>query len=211
MVTTPGMKRNVVLIGASAGGIPALTCIFEGLPADLPAVIAVVLHRSPLHSSSHLADVFRRSARLPLVEPDEPMRIEPGVIYLAPRDRHLIMRADYVEPTRGPKEHFSRPAVDPLFRSAAEIHGRHAVGVLLTGWGHDGVSGLIAIKRQHGFAIVQDPDEARAPSMPTNALLQDHVDLVLPVARIAAALVRLARGNGAEAAILAPHLKPPAA
>ena len=198
-ITMPAdIKRNVVVLGASAGGIPVLIRIFEALPLDFSAVTAVVMHRSPLHNS-HLADVFRRAVRMPVIEPDEPMRTKPGVIYLAPRDHHLMMRDDLIEPARGPKEHFSRPAIDPLFRSAAEAHGCHTVGVLLTGWGQDGVSGLIAIKRRQGFVIVQDPDEAQAPIMPLNAVLHDHVDRVLPVAEIGGALVRLAGGNGAVA------------
>ncbi|PWU19627.1 MAG: hypothetical protein C5B48_13330 [Candidatus Rokuibacteriota bacterium] len=197
MATTQRIRRNIVLIGASAGGIPALMQVFEGLPPDFPATTAVVMHRSAL-ADSHLAEIFQRSARLPLVEPEDAMRIKPGTIYLAPRDHHLHLLNDHIEPRRGPKQHFARPAIDPLFTSAAETHGEHVVGVLLTGWGQDGVDGLIAIKREGGFVIVQDPEEAQAPSMPLNAVLHDHVDLVLPVARIAAALVQLARGDAID-------------
>jgi two-component system chemotaxis response regulator CheB len=199
MATAPGIKRNIVLIGASAGGIAALKRVFTDLPTDFPATVAVVIHRNALYQG-HMGDIFRRSGRLPVIEPAGPMRIKSGMIYLAPRDHHLSMREDLIEVNRGPKEHFVRPAIDALFRSAAEAHGARVVGVLLTGWGQDGVGGLVAIKREQGFAIVQDPDEAQAPGMPRNAVLKDHVDLVLSLAEIPGVLVRLANGEAVDVA-----------
>ena len=142
--------------------------------------------------------MLQRSVPLPIIEPDCPIPIEPGVVYLAPRDRHLHMRDHYVEPIRGPKENFSRPAVDALFRSAALAHGEQVVGVVLSGWGSDGVAGLIAIKRAGGLSIAQHPDEAQAPAMPLNAVMRDHVDWVLPVSQIPELLVRLAHGEPVE-------------
>lgn len=199
----PISGSRIVLVGASAGGIEALITLFAGIPAEFPAAIAVVLHRSP-SKGSHLIDVLQRSARLPIVEPERAVALEAGTIYLAPRDQHLQMRDGVVEPIRGPKENFSRPAVDPLFRTGAEAHGRRVIGVVLSGWGSDGVAGLIAIKRAHGVSIVQRPDEAGAPGMPLNALMRDHVDWVLPIAEIADVLVRLAHGEAVEPQVLGP-------
>jgi two-component system chemotaxis response regulator CheB len=182
----------VVLIGASTGGIPALQALFGALPSDFPAITAVVLHRSAQHGS-RLAHVFQRFTRLRVIEPAGPMRVEPGVVYLAPRDQHLLMSNEHIEPIRGPKENFTRPAVDPLFRSAAATHGDRVIGVVLSGWGSDGVAGLIAIKRVNGIAIVQHPEEAHARGMPVHALVGDRVDWVLPVAEMPYVLMRLAR------------------
>lgn len=195
---------RVVLIGASAGGIEALLELFRGIPSDFPAIVGVVLHRSP-SKDSRLIEVLQRAAKLPIVEPDGIVPTEPGVIYLAPRDRHLLMRSGSIEAIRGPKENFTRPAVDTLFRSAAEAYGRRVVGVVLSGWGSDGVAGLVAIKQARGISIVQRPDEAPAPGMPLNALRRHHVDWVLPVAMMPAVLVRLARGGEVEATSLGPE------
>jgi len=182
-------RPKIVLIGASAGGIEALIALFAGLTRDFPATTAVVVHRSATRAS-HLAQVLQRSTGLLIVEPEGPVAIEAGVVF-APRDCHLVMRDHYIEPNRGPKENFSRPAIDPLFRSAALAHGREVIGVVLSGWGSDGVSGLIDIKRSGGVSIAQSPDEAKAPVMPTNAVLRDHVDWILPIAEIRELVLRL--------------------
>lgn len=192
--TAPLIKHDIVVIGASAGGVEALIALFKGLPRDLPAAVAAVLHRHPLFNI-HLAKVLGRRAGLPLIEVREDMPFQPGTIYIAPSDAHLLLTKNGVKPDRGPKEHFTRPAVDPLFRTAAEVFGPRVVGVLLTGGGDDGTRGLINIKAAAGISIVQDPDEARASSMPLNALLYDHVDLVLSLHDIAPAIVALAHGT----------------
>ncbi|HKN86603.1 MAG TPA: chemotaxis protein CheB [Nitrospiraceae bacterium] len=188
------IKRDVVVIGASAGGVEALISLFKGLPPDLPAAVAVVLHRHPLFNI-HLAKVLGRGAALPLVEVREDGPFQQGTIYIAPSDAHLLLTSKGVRPDRGPKEHFTRPAVDPLFRTAADVFGQRTVGVLLTGGGDDGTRGLINIKAADGISIIQNPDEARASSMPRNALLYDHVDLVLPLQDMASAIVALAHGT----------------
>ena len=193
-VTGPLIKHDVIVIGASAGGVETLISLFKSLPHDLPAAIAVVLHRHPLFNI-HLANVLGRRAALPLVEVQEDGPFQQGTIYIAPSDAHLLLTQTGVKPDRGPKEHFTRPAVDPLFRTAAEVFGQRVVGVLLTGGGDDGTRGLINIKAADGISIVQNPDEARTPSMPRNALLYDHVDLVLSLRDIASALVALAHGT----------------
>ena len=132
---------------------------------------------------------------MPIVEPESSLALASGTVYVAPRAQHLVFRDHRLEPHRGAKEHFTRPAIDPLFRSAAERYGERVVGILLTGTGHDGLSGLIAIKARGGFCLVQDPDEAEAPALPMNAVLHDHVDLVLPLDDLAPALVQLAAGK----------------
>src|SRR5207237_1133332 len=142
------------------------------LPRDLPAAVAVVLHRAAVHES-RLAAVFGRRSRLPVVEPEHGAPVEHGRVYLAPRDHHLLVDGQVFLLDHGPKQHYTRPALDPLFRSAAASFGPRAVGVILSGSGGDGVAGLIAIKQARGISLVQDPEEATYPWMPRSALLYD--------------------------------------
>jgi two-component system, chemotaxis family, protein-glutamate methylesterase/glutaminase len=188
------IKRDIIVMGASAGGVEALRSIFHGFPRNLPAAVAVVLHRHPLYNV-HLAKVLGRGAMLPLVEVLEERPLNPGTIYVAPPDAHLILTREGMRIDRGAKEHFTRPAVDPLFRSAAAIYGPRVTGVLLTGGGDDGVRGLIDIKAAAGISVIQNPEEAMASSMPMNALLYDHVDLVLSLNDIPSAVAALAQGE----------------
>ena len=192
--TAESIKRDIVVMGASAGGVEALISIFQRFPQNLPAVVVVVLHRHPLYNV-HLEKVLGRRAVLPLVEVREERPLNPGTISIAPPDAHLILTREGMRIDRGAKEHFTRPAVDPLFRSAAAIYGPRVTGVLLTGGGDDGVRGLIDIKAAAGISIVQNPDEAKASSMPMNALLYDHVDLVLSLHEIPSAIAALAQGE----------------
>jgi two-component system, chemotaxis family, protein-glutamate methylesterase/glutaminase len=187
--------RDVVVIGASAGGVQALMYLLSKLPADLPAFLGVVLHRSP-HHESKLAWVLGRHAVLPVVEPADGALLEPRIVYVAPRDQHMLFGETRVRLSHGPREHLTRPAIDPLFRSAAENFGSRVVGVLLTGYGGDGVPGLIRITKGGGLSLVQDPREARAPMMPLRAIAEDDVDAILPIDGIAAAIVALANGEG---------------
>ncbi len=198
MINVNGARRDIVAIGASAGGIEALIYLFSKLPPRLPAAIAVVVHRSPVFET-RLPWVLGRRAGIPVLEPSDGQPFETGRIYTAPRDQHLVLEDSVVRLNRGPKEHRTRPAVDPLFRSAAQVYGPRVVGVLLSGFGDDGVSGLIAITDRGGISIVQDPGEARHSSMPRNAIAEDDVDAVLPLDGIAAALVALASGHPFEA------------
>jgi two-component system chemotaxis response regulator CheB len=185
------------MIGASAGGVQALTSLFSGLPGDLPAVVAVVLHRSPFHESM-LPVVLGRFSALPVSEPQDGERFQLGRIYIAPRDHHMIIETARFRLSRGAKEHHTRPAVDPLFRSAAETHGPRVIGVILTGSGDDGVSGLIAIKAAGGISLAQDPDEAPHESMPQHAIERDHVDGILTLSQLAVELPRLVAGGAVE-------------
>ncbi|HKN87681.1 MAG TPA: chemotaxis protein CheB, partial [Nitrospiraceae bacterium] len=180
MINSENIPRDLIVIGASAGGVEALTELFSSLPIDLPASIAVVIHRSPLYSL-HLRQVLGRRSTLPVREPHPHEIMAPGTIYLAPRDHHMVVNGKQLTLNRGPKEHFTRPAVDPLFASAAASYGPRVTGVLLTGAGEDGVAGLIAIKQHGGLGLVQDPKDAKIRSMPLNALRYDHVDLALPL------------------------------
>jgi two-component system, chemotaxis family, protein-glutamate methylesterase/glutaminase len=194
MINSEGIPRDVIVIGASAGGVEALIQLFSSLPGDLPASIAVVIHRSPLYSL-HLMQVLGRRSTLPVREPKPHETMMPGMIYLAPRDHHMLVKDNHIELSRGPKEHFTRPAVDPLFTSVAAAYGSRVIGVLLTGAGDDGAVGLIAIKQYGGLGLVQDPRDAKIPSMPLNALRYDHVDLVRPLSAIPTALATLAQGR----------------
>jgi len=197
LVNAERLKRDLVTVGASAGGVLALEELFARLPFTFPAVIAAVLHRSP-HSESRLTHVLGRDSSLSVVEPHNGEAMRESTIYLAPRDQHMVVDDGALRLHRGPKVHFTRPAIDTLFRSAARTHHARVVGVLLTGGGDDGTDGLSAIKAAGGISIVQDPSEAQHPSMPLNAMLCDHVDLVLPLAEIAAHLVALANGSAVE-------------
>ncbi|MDX6693478.1 MAG: two-component system, chemotaxis family, protein-glutamate methylesterase/glutaminase [Blastocatellia bacterium] len=185
------LTRDIIVIGASAGGIEALRTIARGLPQDFPASVFVVLHTAP-QSPGILADILARAGALPASNALDKEAIQHGRIYVAPPDHHLVIEPNRVRITRGPKENRFRPAVDPLFRSAAQVYGPRVIGLILTGNLDDGTAGLWAVKRLGGTAIVQDPEEALAPSMPHSAMRQVKVDHCLPVGEIAPLLARLA-------------------
>lgn len=183
--------RDIIVIGASAGGIEALRVLVGMLPKDFPASIFVVLHISPA-SPGVLPDILSRAGELQAVSPRDWQTIEPGRIYVAPPDHHLLLEpTGDVRVTRGPKENRFRPAVDPLFRSAARAFGQRVIGIILTGGLDDGTAGLWAVKQRGGVAVVQDPVDADEPSMPLSALRYVEVDYCLPLADIASLLVRL--------------------
>jgi two-component system chemotaxis response regulator CheB len=189
-------RRDVIVMGASAGGVTALRELFAKLPVDLEAAVAVVLHRSPVVESA-LAPVLAWRSALPLVEATDEMPLQRGTIYVAPRDQHLRIDGKTLRLSRGPKEQHTRPAIDPLFRSAAASFGARVVGVLLSGTGDDGVSGLISITAAGGITLVQDPLEAAYPHMPRSAIINDRVQAALRVADIADVLTQIARGESA--------------
>jgi len=192
-INAKGVKRDVIVIGASAGGVMALVELFAALPAGLPASIGVVLHRST--SPGELVSVLGRRSLLPVIEPKDFSAMKRGVIYLAPADHHLLFENGGVILYRGPKEHSTRPAIDPLFRSAAAQYGKRVLGILLTGGGEDGVSGLIAISQASGVTLAQDPDDAYMPYMPINAMRFDNVAGVFPLRDMAAVVTALAKGH----------------
>ncbi|HEX5498506.1 MAG TPA: chemotaxis protein CheB [Thermomicrobiales bacterium] len=193
--------RDIVVIGASAGGLQALTTVVASLPADFPGALFIVLHIQAA-ARSRLPEILARAGPLPVETARDGMPIRAGQIVVAPPDRHLIIEPGRIELRRGPRENHSRPAVDPLFRSAARAYGPRVVGVVLSGALYDGSAGLMAIQARGGVAIVQDPEEAMFASMPLSALRLVPLAEVLPAAEIAPALVALARtpiGAGAEA------------
>lgn len=184
------MPKDIIVVGASAGGIEALRTLVGALPEDLSASVFVVLHTSP-ESPGMLAGILDRFGNLPATNAKDGERIRSGRIYVAPPDRHLLIEPGVVRTTHGPKENRFRPAVDPLFRSAAQTYGPRVIGVILTGYLDDGTAGLWTVKQLGGTAIVQDPDDALVPSMPLNAMAHVEVDYCLPMEEIAPLLVRL--------------------
>jgi two-component system, chemotaxis family, protein-glutamate methylesterase/glutaminase len=200
--------RDVVVVGVSAGGVQALTALRSALPPDLDAAIAITMHRSPSQSSVLVSVVARKSA-IPVIDAVDGQPFERRRLYVAPPDRHLLFSGDRIWLDRGAKHHHTRPAVDPMFASAAENYDRRVIGVLLTGHLSDGVAGLVEIKRAGGLSIVQDPQEAVAPSMPRNALRHDHVDLVFKLDALAALLGVLVTGRSPAAAMQTPGVREP--
>jgi two-component system, chemotaxis family, protein-glutamate methylesterase/glutaminase len=191
-------QRDIVVIGASAGGVETLQALVADLPASLPVAVFVVLHLSP-HAPSYLAPILEKVARLPVESATDGMTIKPGRIYVAVPDRHLLIEQNRVRVTRGPRENRSRPAVDVLFRSAAYNFGTRVIGIVLTGNLDDGTAGLWAVKDRGGVAMVQSPDEALFPSMPESALQHVAVDHVLPVRSMPAVIANLIRQPVAHA------------
>ena len=183
-------SKNIIVIGASAGGFEALKTLVRGLPAELRASVLIVWHISP-EVRGVLPHVLNRIESLPAAHPDDREEIRDGHIYIAPPDRHMLVENGQIRITRGPKENRFRPAIDPLFRSAAYHYGATVIGVILSGSLDDGTSGLWTVKNRGGIAIVQDPNDAEVPSMPENAIREVAVDYTLPVAAIPTVLVDL--------------------
>lgn len=184
--------HDIILIGASAGGVQATSDLVAGLPADLPAAIFVVVHVSP-YGSSALPAILSRAGPLPAAHPQDGEPIVPGRIYVASPDHHLVLENGRVRLSRGPSENRHRPAVDVLFRTAAQVYGPRAVGVVLTGSLDDGTAGLAVVKKHGGIAVVQDPGEADYPGMPRSAVENVQVDHVAPLGDIPGILTELAR------------------
>ncbi|HUR35156.1 MAG TPA: chemotaxis protein CheB [Vicinamibacterales bacterium] len=182
--------QRIVVVGASSGGIEALRTLAASLPSDFPAPLCVVVHTSP-QSPGLLDSILTRAGALPAVVPEDRARIRPGRIYVAPPDHHLVVEPGVLRLTKGPRENLFRPAVDPLFRSAAQVYGPGVIGVVLTGNLDDGTAGLWTIKQLGGVAIVQDPDEAMFPSMPRHAIEGVRVDHVVALHDLGPLLVQL--------------------
>jgi two-component system chemotaxis response regulator CheB len=182
--------KRVVVVGSSAGGIEALRELASGLPVDFPAPVCIVLHTSP-EAPGVVDSILSRSGPVPATNARDRQRLEPGRIYVAPPDSHLLIEPGRVRVTKGPRENRFRPAIDPLFRSAAQVFGPAAIGVILTGNLGDGTAGLWAIKQLGGTTVVQDPADALFPSMPQSAMNHVRIDYVLPLSEIPALLVRL--------------------
>jgi two-component system chemotaxis response regulator CheB len=183
-------SRNIVVVGTSAGGLEALRFLAAQLPPAFPAPVCVVMHSSP-DGPGVLHEILSRAGGLEAISPRDGESLRPGRIYVAPPDRHLLVEPGIVRVTKGPKENRFRPAIDPLFRSAAQVYGPAAIGVILTGNLDDGTAGLVTVKQLGGTAIVQDPADAPFPSMPLSALRHAKVDHQVALTDLPALLVRL--------------------
>lgn len=188
----PMDNRDIIVIGGSSGATAPLRTILGALPPGLPAAVFVVLH-IPARSLGILTTVAQASSHLPVRPAEDGMKIEPGHVYLGVPDRHLLIVDGHIRLRRGPRENMARPAIDPLFRSAAIAYGPRVVGLLLSGFLNDGAAGLSAIKRCGGIAIVQDPEDAIASEMPLAGLRAVTADLVSPSDRIGDVLSDLVR------------------
>jgi two-component system chemotaxis response regulator CheB len=204
----PERARNVIVIGGSAGAVELLSTVLALLPVDLGAAVAVALHRQPTIPSL-LGQVLARRSSLQLIEPIDQEPFTPGRIYLAPPDRHMVISDGVVRLNREPRQHHTRPAIDPLFISAAESYRTRVIGLLVTGNLSDGVSGLIRIKQLGGISLVQDPRQALYPSMPRNALIYDNVDLILGLEGVAPTLAALVGGASVQSFVDSPSLRRP--
>jgi two-component system chemotaxis response regulator CheB len=186
----PSLDRSIgaVVIGTSAGGVEALSVLLPALPATLRVPVLVVLHL-PRERPSLLVEIFTPRCARPVREAEDKEPVEPGTVYFAAPDYHLLLE-------EGPRlalsidepVHFSRPSIDVLFESAADVYGRRLLGIILTGGSEDGARGLEAVHRAGGVTVVQEPESAQVPLMTESALKRSPVDLVLPLEQIAALL-----------------------
>lgn len=185
-------QREIIVIGGSAGSIDALKTLVAALPPTLSAAIFVVVHLSA-DSPGLLPSILEYISRLPVLVAADQLPIRTGHIYVAPPDQHLLLEQGWMRVTHGPKENRFRPAIDPLFRSAAYAFGAQTIGVVLSGMLDDGTAGLWAIKDRGGLAVVQEPTDALYPSMPQSAARAVTVDYRLRMSEMAAVLERLVR------------------
>ena len=198
-------NRDIIVIGGSAGATAPLKAILGRLPADLPAAVFIVLH-IPAHGIGILSTVASAAGKLPVRQAESGMPIETGGVYLAAPDHHLLIHDGHIQLGRGPRENLVRPAIDPLFRSAALHYGPRVIGVVLSGLLSDGASGLNAIKRCGGIALVQDPKDAISDEMPLRALEVTTVDLCVPGARLGDVLSDLVRERAGAALPIPPEI-----
>jgi two-component system, chemotaxis family, protein-glutamate methylesterase/glutaminase len=192
---------DVVAIGSSAGGVEALHTLVTALPADLPVAVLIVQHLDPRHKSV-LAALLSRHSRLPVKQAvhDEPIR--PAAIYIAPPDRHLLVANGRIELSQSQLVHFTRPSIDLLFESVAGAYGERVIGIILTGTGFDGATGIRAVKRMGGTTIVQDPAQAAHSGMPHAAHATGCVDYVLALDEIGPTIVQMVASRTTERARL---------
>jgi two-component system chemotaxis response regulator CheB len=200
------LNRDIIVIGGSSGATVPLKEILGRLPTDLPAAVFVVLH-IPAQGIGILSTVASAAARLPVVQAQNGMVIERGHIYLAAPDHHLLVHESHIMLGRGPRENMARPAIDPLFRSAALQYGPRVIGVVLSGLLSDGAAGLNAIKRCGGMTLVQDPADAIADEMPLRAMEATTVDLCVAGGKIGDVLSDLAREMPGAALPVPPEIR----
>lgn len=183
-------RRDLVVVGASAGGVEALVQLLGGLPADLPAAVLVVLHLPP-DARSALPAILGRVSSLPVRPAADGLPLEPGTVKVGVPDQHLLVVGNEIRLSRGPRENGHRPAVDVLFRSAAHAAGRRVVAVVLSGALDDGTAGMIAVRARGGVGVAQDPADAMYPSMPLHAAEVGGAEYVVPVDKMGPLLAEL--------------------
>jgi len=183
---------DLVVIGTSFGGVEALSTIVRSLPSNLDAAVLVVMHVGP---KSTLPAILASKCSLPCQFVTGDFSIEAGHIYVAPPDYHLHILDGHAGLFQGPKENHNRPSINPLFRSAAQFYKMKVIGVILTGMLNDGAEGLSEIKAMGGITVVQDPEDALAPSMPSEAMRRSRVDHRLPIQEIGPLLSKLVGSN----------------
>ena len=191
-MVTERKNQDIVVIGASFGGVAALKQMVSHLPGDLTASIFIVIHQSPTGKTA-LHEILAKNGKLPAVLPENAAKFEPGTIYVAKPNHHLLVKEDHVAITFGPRINRVRPSIDVLFNSAAAFHTTRVVGIIMSGYLNDGVIGLSGIKRCGGIAIAQDPGEAEAAEMSISAIRRVGVDHVLNLEQIAIKITELAR------------------
>ncbi len=192
--STEDAPFEVVAIGSSAGGVEALHLVLSVIPADFPAAILIVQHMDPRHKSL-LAMLLGRHCKLPVRQAEEGEPIVGGTVYIAQPDMHMIVRDRHIAMTDTKHVHFSRPSIDVLFESVANVYGDRAIGVILSGSGSDGANGIREIKAKGGTTVVQDPSRAVQPSMPQAARGTGCVDFTLPLEDMGMGIVKLVMPN----------------
>jgi two-component system chemotaxis response regulator CheB len=181
---------EIVVIGASYGGLSALQILLSELSPEFPLPVVIVQHRRK-DGDDGLCEYLRKRSRLPFIEPNDKEKVEPGCVYLAPRDYHLLIEKSIFALSTESPVGFARPSIDVLFESAADVYHERIIGVILTGANRDGAKGLAKIKSFGGMALVQDPESAESPAMPEAAISATAVDRILPLPEIAPFLNKL--------------------
>ncbi len=177
-------NSRLIVVGASAGGMDALKKLVSKIPSDFPAPVFIVNHMGAHTTGEALVKVLNENGTLPCQHAQDQQVFKSGHIYLAPSDQHMLIVKDKILITKGARENRSRPAIDPLFRSAAVAYGNRVIGIILTGYLDDGTSGMMAIKRCGGICIAQDPEDASYPDMPQSVIANVGVDYCLSVVEI---------------------------
>lgn len=198
------VKRDIAVVGASAGGVQALQLLVRGLPQDFQGSLLVVLHIPPW-APSDLAPILSRSGPLTATEAGPHEQLEPGHIYVAAPDHHLLLEDHHIVRWKGPAEDRHRPSINALFRSAAVTWGERVIGIVLSGSLNDGTSGLWWVKKFGGLTMVQDPEEAEFPDMPRSALAHVDIDYVLGVSEMGAFLSEVVNGSTGQPRPLEAH------
>jgi two-component system chemotaxis response regulator CheB len=201
-----GAGHDIIVIGASAGGVDALLALVKQLPPNLRAAVCLTVHLMP-GARGTLADVLRQAGTLRVKLADDGEAIRHGTVYVARPDRHLIVERGSIRVTHGPRENRWRPAIDPMFRSAAVAYGTRVIGVILTGMLDDGTAGLLAVKRCGGITVVQDPHDAAYPDMPQSALDNVETDHRVALTDMGAVIARLVAERAAPEVPVPPEIQ----